>query len=477
MNRIKYVFSISALLLFLMIFNTGCELIDPTEVNNPSITQEKLFKDATGGAKPLLSGLEFAFSDAVNRASFFTEVVSDNYLNTSTYISTQLDDPRLITPNDQYLGDFREIYGKLQTLHSLADFGLNTVLKADQQSTNKDAARVHFYKGMAILLLCENFQAFPLEENGNMIKAEVAIKTAIEQFNKSYQLDGSGTNGINNKLALARAYRQDGNKASSIQAANEALGLSGNYVYNAEYDPINLANRMNLFTVVRNQNDMQPLPRLDFLDPKFANRDGSDPIPVLKSEEAYLILAEAALSNGDLEGTKTQLRNLIQLVKTRNVVPYLDRDPRRNRPNNNNDKVKADPSSPAIGGLIFKRSGSTINTYPISATSVTLEQIDGLSDNNEAFRVLYLMRQEILFSEGRRMSDLGIRLPVMNRQIDANPNVNPGDYGTSVFVPAYIPQGRDLDSFDYDTATNLVTIKYDMNKILMQNKSIVSPFF
>lgn len=477
MNRIKLIYGISTLLLFLMIFNTGCELIDPTEVNNPSITQEKLFKDATGGAKPLLSGLEFAFSDAINRTSFFTEVVSDNYVNTSTFISTQLDDPRLITPNDQYLGDFRELYGKLQILHALADFGLNTVLKADQQSTNKDAARVHFYKGMAILLLCENFQAFPLEENGKMIESKDAFNIALSEFNKSYVLNSTGTHAIDIKLALARAYRLSKKKDSAVLAANEALGLSNNYVFSAEYDPINLTNRMNLFTVVRNQNDMQPLPRLDFLDPKFANRDGSDPIPVLKSEEAYLILAEAALSNGDLGGTKTHLRDLIQLVKTRNEVPYLDRDPRRNRPNNNNDKVKADASSPAIAGLIFKRSNSTVNTYPVSATSVTEDQINSLTDNNEAFRVLYLMRQEILFSEGRRMSDLGIRLPVMNRQIDANPNVHPGDLGTSVYVPSFIPQGRDLDSFEYDANANLVTIKYDMNKILMQNKSSVSPFF
>ncbi len=459
---------------FMVLLYTGCDLIDPTEVENPDITQEKLFQDATGGAKPLITGLEYAFADAVNRSTYFLEVVSDNYVNVSTFISTQLDNPRLISPNDQYLGDAREIYFKIQTLHALCDFGLNTVLPKDAEATDEDKAITLFYKGMAILLLCENFQAFPLQENGQMIRSETAIKNAIEAFNHSLALGG---NASNIKLALARAYRIDGNKTAAVQAANDALAINPNYIFYANYDPINLSNRTTGFLVVRPQQDMQPLPRLDYLDPKYPTVNGSDPIPVLKTEEAYLILAEAALSNGSINEAKTAMINAVNLVASRATRTIIDNDRRRNRPNESTYLVKADANSPAIAGLIFKREGATVTNYPISGTSLTEQKINSLNTIDELFHALYLMRQEIFFTEGRRMSDLGIRLPVMGRQIDANPNVHQGDYGTSVFVPNYIPQGNGLDDFTIDTSAGVVTITYDMNKILTENKAFVSPFF
>ncbi len=467
--KLAFIFTI------VMLLYTGCDLIDPTEVENPAITQEKLFQDATGGAKPLITGLEFAFADAVNRSTYFLEVVSDNYINASTYISTQLDNPRLITPNDQYLGDAREIYFKYQTLHALSEFGLNTVLPKDAEATDEDIAITKFYKGMAILLLCENFQAFPLEEGGQMIRSEVAIKTAIDAFNQSLTLHSAGDHAINVKLALARAYRLDGNKTASVQAANDAITMSADYVFYANYDPVNLPNRTTLFIVTRSQQDMQPLPRLDFLDPKYSAVDGSDPIPVLKTEEAYLILAEAALSNGSINEAKTAMINAVNLVASRQTRTITDGDRRRNRPSNNSYSVKADAGSPAVAGLIFKREGATVTNYPVSGTSVTEQQINALNTSDELLHTLYLMRQEIFFTEGRRMSDLGIRLPVMGRQIDANPNVNQGDYGTVVFVPNYIPQGNEIDQFSI--SADVVTILHDMNKVLMQNKATVSPFF
>jgi hypothetical protein len=172
-----------------------------------------------------------------------------------------------------------------------------------------------FYKGMAILLLCENFQTFPLEKWTN-VRSEVAIKSAIEAFNTSYSLNPTGDNAINNKLALARAYRIDGNKVSSVQAANDALALSSDYVFYAELMQL-IYKTVRHIIVIRTANDMQPLPRLDFLDPKYNNPSSNDPIPVLKMEEAHLILAEAALSNGNLADAKTSMINALNLVASR----------------------------------------------------------------------------------------------------------------------------------------------------------------
>lgn len=79
------------------------------------------------------------------------------------------------------------------------------------------------------------------------------------------------------------------------------------------------------------------------------------------------------------------------------------------------------------------------------------------------------------------MADLGIRLPMMLREIDQNPNISEDDPGTEPVVPSYIPAFNAMDSFSptspYDgdvLTTTQVTIQYDMNKILTQNN--VSPF-
>jgi len=106
-----------------------------------------------------------------------------------------------------------------------------------------------------------------------------------------------------------------------------------------------------------------------------------------------------------------------------------------------------------------------------------VEAINALSTLTEHYRLLYLLRQEIFFLEGRRMSDLGIRLPVSNRQIQANPNIAEGDVGTVVIVPAYIPSGGgELDQFAVDAANKLVTITHDMNQLIAENIQQVSPF-
>ncbi len=459
-----------------MLLISSCELIDPTDVENPAITEEKLFEDATGGAEPLITGLKYAFADAVARTVVFTETVSDNYVNTSTFISTQLDNPRNITPSDQYLGDEREIYFKLQTLHALASFGLETVLPADANSTDIDKSVVYFYKGMALLMLSENFIAFPIEEGGAAFLAEDAVKVAIADFEQALQIDPNGELAAPINLALARAYRLDKNKQMAVKHANDALLIDGSLLFTADYDAVNLINRFSLFIVLRSQEDLQPLPRLDFLDPKYASLDAADPIPVLKVEEAALILAEAAISDGNLEVAKSTLKSVVQTVQSRATVPFNDADPRQNRPTGSDIKVKFDPADDPIDGLVIDRAAGSVTTYPVSGTSLTDERIDAITSDVEFYRVLYLMRQEIFFSEGRRMSDLGIRLPVMQRQIDTNPNFSPGGLGSTIEVPAYIPPGNGLDAFTYDQASKTVTIDYDMNKILAENINIVSPF-
>jgi len=468
--KLKYL-----LMIFLpLVFLASCDLIDPTEVENPAITEDKLFEDASGGATPLIVGLRYAFSDALTKTTIYTEIASDNYQNIFTFLTSIADNPRGITPNEQYLGDNRQIYMKLQIFLALSNFGIDVILPADALANDEQRAETHFFKGMALLMLSENFAAFPIVENGAAVRSEDAVLLAIEEFNTAYNLLPSGENAINCKLALARAYRFAGNKAQAVAEAQNALGMSTDYIYNAQYDAINLTNELNLYAVRRTAYDLQPLPRLDFLDPKYTLRD--DPIAALKSEEAYLILAEAELSNNNLSTAKNYMADVINLALSRTTQSFRDTDQRPDRPNNSDFKVKADASSPEISGLLFARSGNTVTNYPVSGTSLTVDFVNGLTTKEELYHALYLLRQEIFFSEGRRMSDLGIRLPVMQRQIDANPNFNAGDYGTVVIVPEYIPQGKDMDGFTVDETAGVVTMLYDMNKIIVQNISLVSPF-
>jgi hypothetical protein len=111
--------------------------------------------------------------------------------------------------------------------------------------------------------------------------------------------------------------------------------------------------------------------------------------------------------------------------------------------------------------------------------------VAALATDDELWHAFHLARQEILFLEGRRMSDLGIRLPIMLREIDGNPTITMGDPGTVALVPAHIPSGDGMDLYtpftpydgddeDATLVTTEITIDVDMNRVLADNR--VSPF-
>ncbi len=473
-TRILPFFAIVAVIMFA--FN-ACELVDPTNVTNPEITDDALRENANGGTAALITGLRREFSDAI-RSAHIIDVVSDNYFNTASFISNNLDRPSSVTPLDLTLPG---VYHAQLELIALADFGLSTIIPSDKQATNDQIAEAHFYNGMALVLLAENFSAFPIKELGPTVTSRQAATLAVDEFKTAFGLTANANMRINCKLALARAYRLAGDKANAAAEAQAALALpsAANYVFNAQYDAAQLTNTP--VGRVVSVADLQPLPRLDFLDPKYTIT--STPIPCLKAEEAHLIIAEVALVNGDLAGARTAMANAVTLVLSRPVTNFNDRDNRLNRPNDPNWTVKASPTAPAIPGLIQKRGGGTAGTqvklYAISGTSLTVAAINALAAANatEHYRLLYLLRQEIFFLEARRMSDLGIRLPVTDRQIQTNPNVAAAAVGKGVIVPNYIPTGgTELDKFTVDATAGVVTIAHDMNRLIAENIQQVSPF-
>ena len=101
--------------------------------------------------------------------------------------------------------------------------------------------------------------------------------------------------------------------------------------------------------------------------------------------------------------------------------------------------------------------------------------IDGLDNHDSALELVYLMRQEIFFAEGRRPADLGIRLPVC--EVEAASARNAAAY-TEAFIPQFVPLNYGLDDFSVDDEAKTVTITHNMNHVIVANASSadVAPF-
>jgi hypothetical protein len=117
----------------------------------------------------------------------------------------------------------------------------------------------------------------------------------------------------------------------------------------------------------------------------------------------------------------------------------------------------------------------------ISNTSVSEAMVDNVSNAQEAWELYYLLRQEIFMAEGRRFATLGIKAPVPFNEAQINENITPGGSPTQPIVPDYIEsaiqeEGVTLDSFSYDAEAGEATIDVNMNRVLANNRSQVSPF-
>ena len=449
---------------------SSCELIDPSEVRNPQVTDESLIGQA-GSLQAALQGVRNEFTNVTENIAYFTDVVSDNYDNVATFISPSADNPRAITYSDLTLPG---VYTPPQNLRAYATFAIEKVAPGDPDQTGA-AARIgelRFYRGLATLMLGENFAFAPLAEDASPSTSAEIIDAAITDLTAA--LGSSAPTAVRNaaQFALARAYHARGNKTQAVAAATAALGLSATYVFSASFDAQTNTNSAWTFAVARALNDIQPLPRLDYLDPKYTDATGISPIAVLKAEEMSLILAEAAISDNNLAGARTQMKNAITLALSttggRTVVNFRDVDPRTNRPRTDATLVKADADATPRPGLVRARGGATIPIKQISNTSVSEADVDLLVTVAEHLSMLHLLRQEIFFLEGRRMSDLGIRLPVPTRELETNPTMSKEGPGSLVVVPAYIPNGSELDNFTLAGTT--ATILHNMNKVLANNK-------
>ncbi len=461
----------------------ACDFLNPTNVNNPTTTDEDLAQ-AERPTEALLPGLRAQFARAVNSTVTGTEVASDNYSIHGTGIVKEFDDPYLINPTTvDGTGGSSGGYFTNQELRALGDFVIDEIAPNDQTATADLIAEARYYRGMAYLHLGENFSFMPLEKDGTPVAASEALSRAVSDLTAA----STGPLATAAKAALARAYRMQGDITAAVNAAVEVLAADPNYLFQQEYDSQSIENNPFAFLFLRALQEMQPLPRLDFLDPKYTSREAG--IAVAKAEEMHLIMAEARFADGNFTQGKDHLANAIITANLRGAPDFVDNDQRLNadltiRPRDTSMRIAAEPGAPFRTGLVLNRPDVAIPVPTVSATSLDSDSILAIPDSQteDLWHALWLARQEILFLEGRRMSDLGLRLPMMLTEIDANEGINDGDPGTTMVIPSYIPANGGLDTFspaspydaDGNALTTEVTIDIDMNRVLAQSNA--SPF-
>jgi hypothetical protein len=455
----------------------ACGDLSPTNIENPNLTDTQ-FIGTTGAAAAWLLGTQRQFLTTLNALVLQNEIVSDDYYNNYTTNNNRLDGPQI----DYFDSDVTSMQSNVARLRKLATFAIDTLFPRDTTVTANMKAENLFYRGMADLFAGESFTSLPLVASGEVVDWQTHLRSAIADFTQARTLTTDAAARNSYTLAKARAHYRLGERALAVQEAQALLAANPTFVRNASFDATNGPTNSMTPVLTSSVNNYQPLPRLDFLDPKFLNRGPTtqSPIAFLKAEEAHLIIAESLLQANDVAGTKDRLKQLLALVASRPVETTDASLQKRGRaggkviyPNTADTKVSFAPGQPALAGFILNRT-TTTRVPTTSGTSVTAAQIDAAATVDDLLYLYLLMRQEIFIAEGRRMADLGIRYPLAQAEINANPKAQDGAAYTKAQIPSFIPADLGMDAFTYDEANKTVVIKFDMNRVLVQNKT--SPF-
>lgn len=477
MRRTAFVLTTGLLLVGL----ASCDLLDPTNVENPDVRRET----ALNSANPLQRwtlGLERQLALVLNSTIPYTSIATDNYENTGTLFNDNADALELLSTDEAV----ETLFFDLNDLRESAAFGKRRVVAADEDPSPDNIAELDFFEGMAHLLLGEHFHAAPLDSAAAPVRSARQYEEAISLLQKA--IDSGQGDQVAYHLAQARAYYNNGNLSAARRRARNVLNMDADYVRFVEFDNQNEpANVMQNALYDRStEDDFQPLPRLDFLDPKYGVSGAEeDPIPLLKAEEAHLILIEAALAEGNLSEAKQEMRALLDLIQNEREPRTVDErtegrlhespEGRNPRPNSSEIEVRADPDSPFRSGLVLDRTEETV-VPEVSGTSVTVSRVNALSTPDAAWELYYLLRQEIFMAEGRRFVTLNLTLPLPQTEQLLNPNVESGP-ATTAQIPEYVEALREtLDAYEWNRDTDQVTITVNVNRVLAENRSAVSPF-
>ena len=441
-------------------------------VDNPNVTED-IYLNTPDSSESWVKGLKRQLALTMNSVLINTEMVSDNYFNNYTLYSKVFDGPQI----DYTDLDVNNLQQEIGRLREMADYGLNTVAVSDEGISAENMAYMHFCRGFALMLAGENFTGLPITSLGEVSDWKSMLQIALDEYDLAIAESSDPETIEALQLLKARTYYRLGDLSNAKSIANTLLNNT-TLLFTVEYDGENgVSNEMQNATFTSTQNRFAPLPRLDFLDPKYFDEGTAaadqKPVSLAKAEEAYLIVMEALLAENDLSGAKLVGVDLLAVVEARQIELLDDSAELRNGTNRTDYPVTAvqvreDETANYKDGYILDRQAGKITVYTVSGTKVTEGDIQGTNTVDELLYLVYRLRQEIFISEGRRMNDLGIRFPVSQTEQLNNPNVD--DAYTQAHIPSFIPTGGGLDDFTVDEETGNVTIKYDMNKLIVANK-------
>lgn len=460
-------------ILTLTVLFSGCDLVSPEEVQNPNV-DEQAFLDSPEAMEMWVNGTEMQFATTVARFCELTELLSDNYYNNYTRSSKIFDALNF----DYRSSEVSTLATKIGELTEMARFGLENVAESDATTTPHQRFTLSMIWAYTNILAGETFVALPLEARGDVVTWQEQLASALSHLDEAEPLATTNDERATLNLLRARIYRVLGESEQAQAAAARSIALAPTLLTTVSFDGANNV-KSTIHEYIASAMFL-PLPRLDFLNPKYplASYWEAD-IAIAKAEEAYLILAEVAAASGDAATASAYLETLLTLVSTRPTQPYIDTTDNRqgdgnSYPNGADYRVAASSADTLRAGLMCTH-GTTLaaNAYTlatVSGTSVTHEMITRTASQSarQLLQLIYLMRQEIFLAEGRRATDLSIRLPLPETEAALHADL-PASY-TEPFIPTYISDIRsELDAFVQDPITRTITIKHNLNNLLIIN--------
>ena len=443
------------------------EVVDYSKVENPNLSESSIVGQPNS-SKIWLTGIERQMANVLNEVLILAELGSDNYVNTQTYFNQFMDglDIRITDP------DIRDTQNQIARLAKMASFGLDKVGPGDPNYSDKTKAEYFFFLGVSRMYAGMYFSYLPQETLGVPKSSKENLESAIQSFESAIKLNPKAEY----HLANSRCNYYLGNKAEAIASANNALGVDNSFSRAVNFDEKNNPDNILEDALYERAtfDDFQPLPSLDFLDPKysFLTTEKDSPVHFLKAEEAYLILAEANLADIKSSSAQQNLTDLLTLVKTReirniddNVEGRTENDP-GSRPDKSNITVNG------RSGLVLDRHAGKVDIPSVSGTSLSTTEINSLAADDTGLVLIYRTRQEVFISEGIRFVDMGIKLVIDENEILQNDNISKGGSGTTPVIPSFIDSVKDkLDEITYDKVAGTVTTSINVSEILVNNKT------
>lgn len=458
----------------------GCETVDPTNVVNPNLSESALVGQPNS-SQSWLNGLERQLAITANNNLIVAEIASDNYVNTQTFFNQFVDGLNIDWQDD----DVDDSQFHIARLREMAFFGLDEIGPNDPNYSAEIEAEYQFFAGLSHLMAAMYYKALPGSAGGAVLSRDAHLDAAINYFTASNTAN-SNTSAM---MGLMRAYYLKGDAGNAVTWADNAIAAEPDFLRVITFDPQNSRGNSNSndYTVNSLQDalydrgsfdDLQPLPKLDFLDPKFsvvsANEDSD--IPLFKIEEAHLVKAEAANAAGNDPGALVALTDLFTVVAGRPVRTINDATEDRTERNPASRPDSTDITVDGRPGLVLSRKSGTVDIPSVSGTSYDAAMVTGLT-GDAMLEAIYNIRQEVFIAEGMRMMDMGLTLVVSQNESLLNDNVSSGD--TEADIPAFLAGiAGNIDAITYDPVARTCTIDNDITALIVANKGTdyVCPF-